>query len=60
MNERMYGPPEFQIAAESHGHVIQPSEEGADGHQIRECLSGVLVAAVAGVDHRDGGVKGSH
>ena len=38
--------------------MVQPALALADGHQVNEGLGGVVVAAVPGVDHRDGGVHG--
>ncbi len=52
----MYRAAELQVAAQADGQVIQPSHAAADGHDVRQGLGGVLVAAVARIDHRDAGV----
>ncbi len=56
---RVDGAAELQVAAQADGQVIQPSHAAAYGHEVRQGLGGVLVAAVARIDHRDAGVAGS-
>ena len=49
----MYGPAEFQVAAQSDGKLVQAALQRADGHQIRQRLGRMPMSAVAGVDYRD-------
>ena len=54
INKRMDGTAEFQIPAQADGEVAQGALQGADGEQVRQCLGRVLMAAVAGIDDRNG------
>ena len=57
----MDGASKLQVAAQTDGHVIQTALQTVDGHQVGQGLSGVLMAAVACIDDRNGGVhRGDH
>ena len=56
----MDGAAELQVAAEAHRQIIEPALFPVQGQKVRQRLGGVVVAAVAGVDHRDGGVHGRY
>ena len=51
----MHGPAELQISAQSDGQRGETVLQIPDRKQIRERLRRMLMAAVAGVDHRDPG-----
>lgn len=44
---------EFQVAAQTDGHVAEPPLQIPDGQQVSQCLRRMLVPSVAGVDDRD-------
>ena len=50
----------FQIAAEADGQMVQPPLFPVNGQQVRQGLGGVVVAAVTGIDHGNGGIEGCH
>ena len=50
----MDGAAELQVAAQADLQVSEPSFQGTDREQVREGLGRVLVAAIAGIDNRDG------
>ena len=47
---------ELEISADTDRKVIEPTLELTDRHHIKQCLCGMLVAAVTGVDDRDIGM----
>ena len=49
----MDGASEFQVAAETDGHVVQSSFQALDREQVGQRLGRVLMSAVARVDHRN-------
>ena len=51
---------EFEVAAESDGKMIEPSFDGANGQKVCECLRGMLVSAVSGIDNRNGRAGGGN
>ena len=44
---------ELEVAADTDRHVVESALDGADRHQVGECLGRVLMSSVAGVDDRD-------
>ena len=54
-DQGVYGAAEFEVAAQTDGHVVETSLQGTDGEQIGQRLRGMLVAAVAAVDDRNAG-----
>ncbi len=56
LDEGVDGATKLQVAAQADGQVVQPAHPAANGHQVGDGLSGVLMAAVAGVDDRDAGI----
>jgi len=59
-NKGVDGAAEFQIAAEANGEVFKAALFPLDGQQVGQRLGGVVVAAVPGVDDRDGHVLRRH
>jgi len=53
IDERVNGPPKFQITAQAYGKVIQMSLQRTDGQKIRKGLGGMIMPTVSGVDHWD-------
>ncbi len=53
IHQRVHGAPVFQIAAEADLQVGQAAPARQDGEQVRQCLGGMLVAAVSRVDDGD-------
>ena len=48
----MHGTAELQVTAEAHRQIVHMAFFLVNGHQVRQRLGGVVVAAVTGVDHR--------
>ena len=48
----MHGAPVLEVAAKSHGQVIQAPQFGFQREKVGECLGGVEVSAISGVDYR--------
>ena len=56
----MNGSAELQVAAQTNSHVVYSAFELMNGHQVGQCLSWVLMAAIACVDNRNWGVHCSN
>ena len=60
MNQGMYGTAEFQVTAQTNGQVIKMTFFSVDGQQVSQCLCGVVMTAVTGIDDGHGRVHGSN
>ena len=52
LDQRMHGAAELEVAAQADGQVREAALFAPDGQKVGQRLRGVVVAAVAGVDHR--------
>ena len=55
LDQGMDGTAEFQVSAQADGQMIETALQGADRHQVCQGLGGMLMSAVARVNHRDRG-----
>ena len=58
LDERVDRAAVFQVAAQPNAQPVHAAPQAGDGGQVCHGLSGVHMAAVPGVDHRDIGVQG--
>ena len=57
-DERVGGAAVFKVAPERNRHPPDIASFFFQGVEVAQCLCGMLVAAVAGINHRDGGIIG--
>ena len=52
-NQRVDSTAELQVTAQTYGQVFKTALFAPDGQKVRQSLGGVVVTAVAGIDHGD-------